>query len=102
MPLITCPECQKQVSDKAAACPQCGAPITGVAAPVQVGGGSHARVTRTGALWEGCVAPVVDLPTAYAIEGAGIAWVDRTYDCSGALVRKGRFEPASSLSLAEV
>lgn len=53
MPLITCPECQKQVSDKAAACPQCGAPITGVAAPVQVGGGSHARVTRTGALWEG-------------------------------------------------
>jgi endogenous inhibitor of DNA gyrase (YacG/DUF329 family) len=24
--LVTCPECGKQVSDNAAACPQCGAP----------------------------------------------------------------------------
>ena len=31
MALIECPECKKQVSDKAPACPQCGAPI--VAAP---------------------------------------------------------------------
>lgn len=27
MALITCPECGNQVSDKAAACPKCGAPI---------------------------------------------------------------------------
>lgn len=27
MPLITCPECQRAVSDKAAACPSCGAPF---------------------------------------------------------------------------
>ena len=33
MALITCPECGRQVSDKAAACPQCGYPIN--AAPVQ-------------------------------------------------------------------
>lgn len=28
MALIECPECQRQVSDKAAACPQCGLPIS--------------------------------------------------------------------------
>ncbi len=28
MAIITCPECGKDVSDKAAACPHCGAPIT--------------------------------------------------------------------------
>lgn len=29
MPLISCPDCQRQVSDAAAACPQCGYPIAG-------------------------------------------------------------------------
>jgi hypothetical protein len=29
MPLIECPECRKGVSDKAAACPHCGHPISG-------------------------------------------------------------------------
>jgi len=33
MALITCPECGRQVSDKAAACPQCGYPINST--PVQ-------------------------------------------------------------------
>lgn len=27
MALITCPDCGKEVSDRAAACPQCGAPM---------------------------------------------------------------------------
>ncbi len=27
MALVACPECNQQVSDKAAACPQCGHPI---------------------------------------------------------------------------
>ncbi|WP_254509402.1 hypothetical protein [Anatilimnocola floriformis] len=27
MPLIACPECQRQVSDQAPACPQCGFPL---------------------------------------------------------------------------
>jgi hypothetical protein len=27
MPLISCPDCKTQVSDKAPACPKCGAPI---------------------------------------------------------------------------
>jgi hypothetical protein len=30
MPLINCPECKKQVSDKAPTCPHCGYPIAGV------------------------------------------------------------------------
>ena len=29
MALITCPDCQRQVSDLAVACPQCGRPIAG-------------------------------------------------------------------------
>jgi hypothetical protein len=31
--LITCSECSKQVSDKATACPGCGAPIAGASSP---------------------------------------------------------------------
>ena len=27
MPLITCPDCGREVSDRAPTCPQCGAPI---------------------------------------------------------------------------
>lgn len=49
MPLITCSECGKQVSDKAAACPQCGAPISAPTAPApslfQAAGGSPMAVT---------------------------------------------------------
>jgi len=29
MPLIACPDCSTQVSDRAPTCPQCGAPIAG-------------------------------------------------------------------------
>jgi len=32
MSLIVCPECRKQVSDKAPACPNCGNPIAGLGA----------------------------------------------------------------------
>jgi hypothetical protein len=31
VPLIECPECKHQVSDKAAACPQCGCPLASTA-----------------------------------------------------------------------
>ena len=31
MALINCPECNKQISDKAAACPSCGCPVGGEA-----------------------------------------------------------------------
>lgn len=37
MALITCPECATSVSNKAAACPSCGAPIAGAAVSAEVG-----------------------------------------------------------------
>lgn len=37
MALITCPECAKSVSDKAPACPGCGAPIAGAPVRAEVG-----------------------------------------------------------------
>ena len=52
MALIPCSECGKQVSEKAASCPNCGAPITG-AASLSLNPKSHAKVTRTRAKWEG-------------------------------------------------
>lgn len=49
MALIRCPECAREVSDQAAACPGCGYPI---AAPAQNGraihGGNAADIARTG------------------------------------------------------
>ena len=35
MPLVNCPECGKQISDSAAACPHCGYPLSSLP-PVQV------------------------------------------------------------------
>ena len=52
MALINCSECGKEVSDKASTCPNCGAPIAGKQ-EISFDPKSHARVTRTGAKWEG-------------------------------------------------
>ena len=35
MALINCKECGKQISDKAASCPHCGAPVNAAPAPQQ-------------------------------------------------------------------
>jgi hypothetical protein len=48
-------------------------------------------------MWEACVVPVVDLPTAYAAPGVGVVWLERTYKCDEIRLTKGRFEPASTL-----
>jgi uncharacterized membrane protein YvbJ len=37
MSLIECPECKKQISDKALKCPQCGAPIASISSPTSTG-----------------------------------------------------------------
>jgi hypothetical protein len=48
--LIKCRECGKEVSDKAAACPGCGAPIgSGSSAPQTV---ANFTVKRSGGKWE--------------------------------------------------
>lgn len=71
MALVSCTECSKEISDKAAACPNCGAPmmVTAGGAGVQ-----HVRVTRTGGRWEagGFVLIVIGLLTAMGADG-GVA-----------------------------
>jgi len=64
MALVKCTECGKEVSDKAAACPGCGAPIAPVATP-QV-----ARVARQGGKWEaaGFVLIVIGIVLGIAID----------------------------------
>jgi hypothetical protein len=51
MALISCPECEKEISDKASSCPSCGVPISDD--NITLNSSSHTAVTRTGAKWEG-------------------------------------------------
>ena len=54
MALILCSECNKEVSDKAAVCPGCGAPISANdLVQEESQRTTHISVTRTGAKWEG-------------------------------------------------
>jgi hypothetical protein len=55
MALIKCAECGKEVSEKAAACPGCGAPIAAAPSPQTLPAqtpDARVRVTRTGGKWE--------------------------------------------------
>ena len=49
MSLIECPDCKKQVSDQAPACPHCGRPIA--ATPAQ--GNNVQTIEATGKVWKG-------------------------------------------------
>ena len=51
MAMISCPECGKEISDKAAYCPSCGAPIS-TQGPTSAKATSI-KVGRTGGKWEG-------------------------------------------------
>ena len=51
MALIKCKECGKEVSDKAASCPNCGAPISDNIT-VNLKSGSKVKLTRPGLKWE--------------------------------------------------
>jgi len=71
MALITCPDCQAQVSDAAPACPKCGRPMAAaapVAAPVAVQNVVTTRPETSMVTW-GC-ALLVALPILLAIAGA--------------------------------
>ena len=48
MGLINCPECSREVSDRAVSCPQCGSPITA----------DNVTLTLTGFSWSGYNKPV--------------------------------------------
>jgi len=71
MALISCSECGKEVSDKAASCPNCGAPIAGEPS-VSLNSQSHAKVTRTGAKWEGMGFILIVIGLIMAIAGQGV------------------------------
>ena len=51
MTLISCNECGNKVSEKAASCPNCGAPIS-VSQTVTINPKSKVKVTRPGLKWE--------------------------------------------------
>lgn len=53
MALIKCDECGKEVSDKAASCPGCGAPSAPAPNQSESVDSKPAKVTRSGAAWEG-------------------------------------------------
>lgn len=55
MAIVSCPECGKQVSDRASACPNCGCPIAQAAASnvVKIAVAQHPNVL-------GCVVPIKD------------------------------------------
>ena len=49
MALMKCPECAREVSDKASVCPQCGYPIAAAAqGGPAIHGGNAADIARTG------------------------------------------------------
>ena len=48
MALIKCPECSKDVSDKAPTCPNCGAPIAAASVDGGKGTARRGRVTQIG------------------------------------------------------
>ena len=51
MALIKCPECGREISEKAPTCPGCGAPVAaGSTTPISPA--THVAVTRRGGKWE--------------------------------------------------
>ena len=54
MALISCPECKREVSDRAESCPHCGCPLA--AAPDVVGGRQVRTVEKTAKRFKGQIA----------------------------------------------
>jgi len=73
MALIKWSECGKEVSDKATACPNCGAPIGSERAP-QRRGNTAVRVVRAGWRWEAIGALLVIGGLIAGIAGASSGW----------------------------
>jgi DNA-directed RNA polymerase subunit RPC12/RpoP len=71
MALIKCLECGKDVSDKAAACPGCGAPLLSAAGARVTADKTPVRVVRAGWRWEAIGALLVIGGLITAIAGAG-------------------------------
>ncbi|MEF2147229.1 zinc ribbon domain-containing protein [Aquilutibacter rugosus] len=74
MAMISCPECSKQISDQAVACPNCGYTLNGAAAQAAV-------IQQAPATWHPGIAAVLSLVIPGAGQmykgqvGAGIVWL---------------------------
>ena len=53
MALINCPECNKQISDRASACPDCACPIAAQPATAAAPGPKVQTIEATGKKWKG-------------------------------------------------
>jgi len=52
MALIACPECQREISEKAAACPHCGSPTQSTPIKVETAAGAVVTTQATGRSWK--------------------------------------------------
>jgi hypothetical protein len=75
MALIKCSECGKDVSDKAAACPNCGAPLSTSSGRASQGHQAPVRVVRAGRWCEAVGALLVIAGLIAAIAGAAFEWL---------------------------
>ena len=81
MALISCPECNSEISDKAQSCPKCGAPVsTSEVQSIRIDPKSSITVKRAGSLFEGIgsllvivgiIGMTVDPGTGYAFSAVG-------------------------------
>ncbi len=73
MPLILCPDCKKQISDKADACPKCGRPVDKnvVSSETQEKLQSEKKAEVTDVIW-GCAVAVVLLFSALVVFFPGL------------------------------
>ena len=66
MPLVTCPDCQSEVSDRATACPKCGYPIGGAGEPRRAGRQRRRKKRKGASFGLGCLFLIV------VVAGVGI------------------------------
>jgi hypothetical protein len=73
MALIKCSECGKEISDRAGACPGCGAPVAGgtATAPLSAAVTNSVRVERAGFKWEATGFVLILVAIIAGIAGAG-------------------------------
>ena len=74
MALIKCRECGKEISDRAGACPGCGAPLgngSSVTAPSPQAVTNSVRVERAGFKWEAAGFVLILVAIIAGIAGAG-------------------------------
>ncbi len=97
MALINCNECDKQVSDKALSCPNCGAPVSGQAAVMPATAVTILRDNRSMAIMLAIFGGFIGLHKFYLHQpGWGIVYLILCFTLIPAFI--GFFEGLSSTS----